>query len=119
MQQIMFIETGMGVDLHGQDITTAAVRAIRDAIHMNSMPGIRTVLPGNSLENMKVNVKLAIPCDQEKLDHDKVKAVLPYGEVTVEIHQGGFTTSSGIILEDKGDRNDLMYMVIAVVEVGY
>lgn len=119
MQQVMFIESGMGVDLHGQDITTAAVRAVRDAIHMNSMPGIRTVLPGNNLENMKVNVKLAVPCDEEKLDIDKVKAILPYGTVTVEVHKGGFTTSSGIVLEDKGDKNDLMYMVIAVVEVGY
>lgn len=115
----MFIETGMGIDVHGQDITKAAVRAIKNAIHFNSMPGIRSVLPGNSLENMKVNVKLAVPCEKESLDVDTVKAALPYGQVTVEVMDGGMLTTSGIVLEDKGDKNDLMYIVVASVEVGY
>ncbi|MBX6394970.1 MAG: Lin0512 family protein, partial [Alicyclobacillaceae bacterium] len=34
--RILFIQYGMGVDLHGQDVTTAAVRAVQDAIHRNS-----------------------------------------------------------------------------------
>lgn len=119
MEKIMFIETGMGIDVHGQNVTTAAVRAIKNAIHYNSMPGIRSVLPGNSLDNMKVNVKLAVPCDKEKLDFDAVKEALPYGQVTVEVIDGGMLTTSGIVLEEKGDKNDLMYIVIASVEVGY
>lgn len=119
MEKIMFIETGMGIDVHGQNITTAAIRAVKNAIHFNSMPGIRSVLPGNSLENMKVNVKLAIPCDKEKLDFDAVKEALPYGKVTIEVMDGGMLTTSGILLEEKGDKNDLMYIVVASVEVGY
>lgn len=119
MEKLMFIETGMGIDVHGQDITTAAIRAVKNAIHFNSMPGIRSVLPGNSLDNMKVHVKLALPCDKEKLDVDAVKGVLPYGQVTVETMDGGMLTTSGIVLEDKGDKNDLMYIVVASVEVGY
>ncbi|MEQ2525907.1 Lin0512 family protein [Bacillaceae bacterium CLA-AA-H227] len=119
MDQIMFIETGMGIDVHGQDITTAAVRAIKNAIHFNSMPGIRTVLKDNSLDNMRVNVKLAVPCDKDKLDIDTVKKALPYGIVTVEVMDGGMLTTSGIVLEEKGDTNDLMYIVVASVEVGY
>jgi uncharacterized protein (TIGR02058 family) len=119
MDQLMFIETGMGIDVHGQDITTAATRAVKNAIHFNSMPGIRTVLPENSLDNMKVNVKLAVPCDKDKLDVEEVKKALPYGQVTVEVMDGGMLTSSGIVLEEKGDKNDLMYIVVASVEVGY
>lgn len=119
MEKIMFIETGMGIDVHGQNITKAALRAVQNAIHFNSMPGIRTVLPGNTTENMKVNVKLALPCDIEKLDVEAVKAVLPYGQVTVETMAGGMLTTSGIVLEDKGDKNDLMYIAVASVEVGY
>lgn len=115
----MFIETGMGIDVHGQNITKAAIRAVKNAIHFNSMPGIRSVLPGNSLENMKVNVKLAVPCDKDKLEIDAVKEALPYGKVTVEVIDGGMLTTSGIVLEDKGDKNDLMYIVVASVEVGY
>ncbi|WHY84068.1 Lin0512 family protein [Neobacillus novalis] len=119
MEKLMFIETGMGIDVHGQDITSAAIRAVKNAIHYNSMPGIRSVLPENSLDNMRVNVKLAVPCDKEKLDINAVKEALPYGKVTVEVMDGGMMTTSGIVLEDKGDKNDLMYIVVASVEVGY
>ncbi len=119
MEKIMFIETGMGIDVHGQNITTAAIRAIKNAIHYNSMPGIRSVLPDNNRDNMRVNVKLAVPCDKEKLDMDAVKKTLPFGIVTVEVMDGGMLTTSGILLEEKGDKNDMMYIVVASVEVGY
>ncbi|TCP25973.1 uncharacterized protein (TIGR02058 family) [Scopulibacillus darangshiensis] len=119
MEQIVFIETGMGVDVHGQNVTKAAVRAVKNAIHTNSMPGIRSILPEQSLENMHVNIKLAVPCDADKLDHEEVKKAIPYGTVTVEVLNGGMLTTSGIYLEDKEDKNDLMYIVNASVEVGY
>lgn len=38
MEQILFIQTGFGVDVHGQNITKAAERAVRNAIFTNSMP---------------------------------------------------------------------------------
>ncbi|MFC4103456.1 Lin0512 family protein [Paenibacillus xanthanilyticus] len=119
MDKVMFIELGMGTDLHGQNITKAAVRAVQNAIHHNSMPGLRAVLPGGSLDNMRVNVKLAVPCDRELLDHEAVKAVLPYGTVTIEVMDGGMLTTSGVVLPDKDDKNDLIYVVVASVEVGY
>ncbi|MWC27917.1 Lin0512 family protein [Paenibacillus sp. MMS18-CY102] len=119
MEKLFFIEIGMGADLHGQDVTKAAIRAVQNAIHHNSMPGLRSVLPGGSLDQMKVNVRLAIPCDRDKLDIERVKAVLPYGEVTVEVIDGGMLTTSGVILPDKQDVNDLIYIVNAAVEVGY
>ncbi len=119
MDKVFFIEVGMGVDLHGQDITKASIRAVQNAIHHNSMPGLRSVLPGNSLDHMKVHVKLAVPCDQELLDVARVKEVLPYGQVTIEVIEGGMCTTSGVILPDKEDKNDLMYVVIAAVEVGF
>lgn len=115
----MFIELGMGIDLHGQNVTKAAVRAVHNAIHHNSMPGIRSVLPEGKLENMRVHVKLAVPKDKEKLDLNAVRAEFPYGEVTMEVMDGGMATSSGIVLPDKEDKNDLIYCVIASVEVGY
>ncbi|MNG21180.1 hypothetical protein D3C84_1055160 [compost metagenome] len=83
------------------------------------MPGLRSVLPGGTLDNMKVRVRLAVPCDRDKLDIEKVKAVLPYGQVTVEVIDGGMLTTSGVVLPDKDDKNDLIYIVNAAVEVGY
>jgi uncharacterized protein (TIGR02058 family) len=119
MKQIIFIETGMGIDVHGQNVTKAAARAIKNAIHTNSMPGIKSILPNQSLNNMRVNIKLAVPCDKDKLDFQELKQTIPYGVVTVEVLDGGMLTTSGIVLEDKEDKNDLMYIVNASVEVGY
>lgn len=119
MDQLLFIETGFGIDVHGQDVTTAAVRAVRDAIHRNSMPGITQFLPENDLNNMKVTIRLAVPTDKESLDFDKVKAEIPYGTVHIEVMDGGMAAPSGIFLKEQNDKNDLMYIVNASVEVGY
>ncbi|MBY7145114.1 Lin0512 family protein [Virgibacillus sp. NKC19-3] len=119
MDQVLFVQTGSGIDVHGQNITKAATRAVENAIWYNSMPGIEKFLPEQKLENMKVIVKLALPLDREKLDTAKIKEAIPYGTVDVELTEGGMATSSGIILEDKDDENDLMYIVNAAVEVGY
>ncbi len=119
METLFFVQLGMGTDLHGQDVTKASVRAVQNAIHHNSMPGLRSVLPNSSIHNMKVHVKLAVPCDLEKVDVDRIREVLPYGKVTVEVTKGGMMTTSGVVLPDKHDRNDQLYVVIAAVEVGY
>ncbi|WP_112182563.1 Lin0512 family protein [Paraliobacillus zengyii] len=119
MERIIFVETGTGMDTHGQDITKASIRAVQNAIHYNSMPGIKHYLPDQSLDNMVVNVKLAVPADSHLVDMEKVIAEIPYGSVTIEIIDGGMAISSGIVLEEQADKNDLMYIVIAAVEVGY
>ncbi|MBC6308649.1 hypothetical protein HCJ66_03675 [Listeria sp. FSL L7-1582] len=119
MEKILFIQTGFGVDVHGQDITKAAIRAVRNAIFTNSMPGIEDLLPGKDLNNMVVNVKLALPTDAELLDEEAIRAIIPYGTVTVETMPGGMLTTSGIFLADKADKNDLMYIVNASVETGF
>ncbi|MED1944180.1 MULTISPECIES: Lin0512 family protein [Brevibacillus] len=119
MEKVMFIEIGMGIDMHGQNVTKAAIRAVQNAIHHNSMPGLRSVLPGNDIHNMKVNVRLAVPADKDKLDLETVRKALPYGEVSFDIVDGGMLTSSGVVIAEKEDKNDLAYIVIASVEVGY
>jgi uncharacterized protein (TIGR02058 family) len=119
MEKIFFVELGTGIDQHGQDITIAAVRAVEDAIRSNAMPGLRSVLPGGDFGRMQVHVKLALPCDHDKLDLDQVKQTLPYGKVTVEIIDGGMLAASHTVLPEKGDKNDLIYVVNAAVEVGY
>jgi hypothetical protein len=41
MNHLLFVEMGVGYDQHGQDITSAAMRACRDAISANSIPAFR------------------------------------------------------------------------------
>lgn len=118
MEKVLFIEIGMGIDLHGQDGTTAAVRAVRDAIGHNSLPGIRNLLPGEDLAHMKVEVTLGAPIQADEIDVDAVAQTFPYGQVTVRVVPGGLVARSGVVLPEQGDKNDDMIIVNAVVEVG-
>ncbi|UFP96532.1 Lin0512 family protein [Gloeobacter morelensis] len=117
--RVMFIEYGMGLDLHGQNATVAAVRAARDAIGRSSLPGMRSVLPDGDLSRMLVHVRLAVPVAAERVDAEQVKQVFPYGQVTVQIVPGGMLCASGIVLPEHGDSEDLVIIVNAAVEVGY
>ena len=118
-QNVLLVEMGMGIDQHGQNVTTAAVRACQNAIRPNALPGLRRLLPGGAHANMRVHVTLAVPADRDRLDLDAVRAVFPYGEVSVTVTDGGMAAHSHSVLPDKGDANDLIYAVIAAVEVGW
>ncbi|EYU28071.1 hypothetical protein ABFS82_13G097800 [Erythranthe guttata] len=120
--KLLFVEMGVGYDQHGQDITSAAMRACRDAISSNSIPAFRRgSIPGVSFGEMKLQIKLGIPRPlQHLLDIEKVKSVFPYGTISnVEIVDGGLICSSGVHVEEMGDKNDDCYIVNAAVYVGY
>lgn len=118
MNKVLFIEMGMGVDLHGQDATTAAVRAVRNAIGHNSLPGIRSLLPDGDLSHMMVEVTLGSPVPAQEIDIARVIGTFPYGQVSVRVVTGGLIAKSGVVLPEHGDRNDDVIIVNAVVEVG-
>ena len=94
MRQVMFVELGMGVDLRGQDATKAAVRAVRDAIGRNSVPGMAALLQGGG-KKMAVLVRLAAPAEAGPIDRAAVAAALPVGEITVEVAPGGMLAPNG------------------------
>src|SRR5690625_277786 len=119
MEKIIFIQTGTGIDVHGQNITKAASRAVKDAIHYNSMPGVRDQLPDGDINKMKTTVKLAVPKDSDQLNKEDIKKIISYCEVTVEVVTGDMARTSGILLEEQKDENDLIYRVNASIEVGY
>ncbi len=81
------IQTGMGVDVHGGDATTAAVRAIDEAIRHNSLVGLRT-MGLTSIDQMKVEVTIACPMP-ESVNVEAVAKALPVGEVSVSVQEGG------------------------------
>lgn len=120
--KLLFVEMGVGYDQHGQDITSAAMRACRDAISSNSIPAFRRgSIPGVSFGEMKLQIKLGVPRSlQHSLDIEKVKSIFPYGKITnVEVVDGGLICSSGVHVEEMGDKNDDCYIVNAAVYVGY
>jgi uncharacterized protein (TIGR02058 family) len=79
-------EYGMGVDVHGEDATTAACRAVSDAIRHSSLPFFRDVRERGG--KMLVDVTVGVP-DPTKVDVERVRKELPHGEVTVRPVAGG------------------------------
>ncbi|KAE7995824.1 hypothetical protein FH972_000591 [Carpinus fangiana] len=120
--KLLFVEMGVGYDQHGQDITAAAMRACRDAISSNSIPAFRRGnIPGVTFDQMKLQIKLGVPNSlQQSLDIERVKSVFPYGKIVkFEVVDGGLICSSGVHVEEMGDKNDDCYIVNAAVYVGY
>ena len=80
------LEFGMGVDVHGADSTTAACRAVSDAIRHSSLPLFQEVRARGG--RMLVDVTVGVP-DPASVDVDRVRRELPHGEVTVRPVAGG------------------------------
>ena len=80
------LEFGMGVDLHGEDCTKAACRAVFDALRHSSLPLLREIRSRGG--EMVVDVVVAVP-DPDSVDLERVKAELPHGEISVRAVQGG------------------------------
>lgn len=110
----LILETGIGVDLHGADPTKAAVRAVEDTIRRVSFPGLAAVLPGGDRASMRVDVTVAVP-DPTAVDTDAVKAVLPYGRITVTAVTGGLIAPNGMTDDDGRDGRILIAVVLIAV----
>ena len=80
------LEFGMGVDVHGQDCTKAACRAVSDAIRHSSLPLFADVRARGG--RMLVDVTVGVP-EPASVDLARVSNELPHGEVTVRAVPGG------------------------------
>jgi uncharacterized protein (TIGR02058 family) len=80
------LEFGMGVDVHGEDSTKAACRAVSDAIRHSSLPLFGEIRERGG--RMLVDVTIGVP-DPASVDVDRVRGELPHGEVTVRAVHGG------------------------------
>ena len=80
------LEFGMGVDLHGEDCTKAACRAVFDAVRHSSLPLLNEIRERGG--TMLVDVTVAVP-DPKSVDLEVVKAELPHGQISVQAVSGG------------------------------
>ena len=67
-------EMGMGVDVRGRDYTSAAKRAVFDAIHHSSL-GFQALI-GKTVDDMLAEVTIGVP-KPEAVDTDEVLTVPP------------------------------------------
>ncbi len=111
----LIIEMGMGVDQHGQEPTVAAARAVRNAIAHNALPGVWEVAGLSHPDQMIVEVNVAVPYP-EQVREEEVLAVLPFGQKTLTVENGGMVVEGRAIAELE-DQNDEMLVAVAAVTV--
>ncbi len=109
------IEMGMGIDQHGQDPTVASARAVRNAIANNALPGIWEVAGLSHPNQMIVDVQVAVP-NPEQVREAEVLAVLPFGQKSLRVENGGMVVQGRAIAE-LDDKNDDMLIALAAVTV--
>ena len=122
MNRLMFVQVGFGVDQHGDrrlGSTKAAMRALRDAISFNSIPGMVSHVPGGRA-NMLIHVRLGVPSEYPEVDEDALAACFPYGRLLpIEVVPGGLTFGSGRVVTELGDEDDTAIVACAAVSLGY
>lgn len=77
---------GMGVDVHGNDYTKAAKRAVSDALRHSSLNFFNAA--GKSRDDMLVEVRIGVQKPDE-VDVAAVAEEIPYGTPTVKAFLGG------------------------------
>jgi uncharacterized protein (TIGR02058 family) len=84
------VEIGTGADLHGEDVTKAACRAVKDAISRSCLCGLVELMGIADLGAVQVDIQVACPKPDE-VNLAQVKAIIPIGRKTARAVDGGMT----------------------------
>ena len=85
------VEIGTGIDLHGENTTEAACRAVKDAVSKSCLCGLVEILGLTDLGSIKVDILIAVP-EPDTVDLAQVMSQVPIGQKTARAVQGGMTT---------------------------
>jgi uncharacterized protein (TIGR02058 family) len=110
----------MGVDQHGHnnDCTSAAIKAIKNAISNNCLCGLSEICElkePKDLLRMVVHVKIGVPYP-ERLNEKKALKAIPFGKKSIEVVKGGLV-AKGTMIEELGDTSDNIIVCNAAVSV--
>ena len=86
MAETLLVEFGMGTSLRRGDYTQAATRAVQDALWHNSIN--LAELFGFEKTDMQITLNVGVQKPDE-VDIEALRAVFPYGQVTVNVVKGG------------------------------
>jgi uncharacterized protein (TIGR02058 family) len=109
------VEFGLGMDLHGQDVSKAARKAVKDAISHSCLCGLGEVLHLDIDRDVKINATVAVSRPEE-VDIPSVEACFPVGQATVHVQQGGLNVP-GAYLPRFGDRDESIEVAVAAIMV--
>jgi uncharacterized protein (TIGR02058 family) len=111
------IEMGMGIDIHGEDFTEAACRAVKDAISRSCLCGLVEILGIESLDQLEVDILIASP-KPDKVDVDKVMSIVPIGIKKIQSVMGGMMVK-GLCVPKFAPDHEQIVVANAAVTVFY
>jgi uncharacterized protein (TIGR02058 family) len=109
------VEIGTGVDLHGENVTKAACRAVSDAVSRSCLCGLVEILDLKDLGGVSVDILIASPRPHE-VDLEQVKDAVPIGERTARAVEGGMT-AQGLCVARFAPECDQIVVVNAAITV--
>lgn len=113
MAETLLVEFGMGTSLRRGDYTQAAERAVKDALWHNSIN--LAELFGFEKTDMQITLDVGVQ-QPDRVDVDVLKAVFPYGNVTVNVSKGGLDVPRPVGQEGGGHPT---IMANAALSVGF
>ena len=115
MKKRYIVEIGMGIDLHGENQTEAACRAVRDAVSRSCLCGLMEILELQDPSQMEVDALVAVP-EPDEVDLAAVEAAIPVGCRKARAERGGLT-AQGLCVPQFADRCDRIIVANAALTV--
>ena len=109
------VELGTGVDLHGENVTEAACRAVKDAISKSCLCGLMEILDLKDPNRIELEILVACP-RPEDVDAELVKSVAPVGRKTLQAVAGGLQVK-GLCVPQFGRNCDQIMVANASITV--
>ncbi|MCI8477529.1 MAG: hypothetical protein HFE97_04175 [Oscillospiraceae bacterium] len=108
------IEIGTGVDMHGGNMTGAALKAVKDAMSHCCMAGIREI-HGKGPADIALRIKVCCP-KPEELDLEALREPVHfYDDVEIAAAQGG-AAERGLHVPEVGE-GDTLTVAVAIITV--
>ena len=109
------VELGFGVDLHGENMTEAACRAVKDAVSRSCLCGLVEILELTDPNQILVDIVIACP-KPEDVDLELVKSLAPLGRKTARAIDGGMQVL-GLCVPSFGPNCDQIVVANAALTV--
>lgn len=106
------IEFGTGADLHGEDVTKASQRAVKDAVSHSCLCGLVDIFGMDNPNKMKIEAKVGCPYP-ERVNKQEVLKAIPFGTVNLEVVEGGLI-NQGLYLPMLADSDRIVIAVAAL-----
>ena len=109
------VEIGTGIDIHGENVTRAACRAVKDAVSRSCLCGLLEILELKNLEDVQVDIQVAAP-NPDQVDLEQVMAEVPIGRKNARAVEGGMT-AKGLCVPQFAPDCDQIVVANAAVSV--